>query len=547
MSKDEINISEKEETYEGGKEKIKRHEERLKHIKEERRGSTLSDLKEEKLDLNAKTCPTREERIGSITAYYGKLSSLLKESEAGPIEQRDRTFEQTSGCVFMAASFRALSIRDAATVYHAPAGCSVFSTGYREIFRQIPIQWRGTPINPRWISTNLGENDIVYGGADKLKSAIREINKRANPRSIFILTSCTSGIMGDDIEGIVSEIQPEIKAKIVPIHCEGFRSQLMQTAYDAIWHAVLKYLVKKPEKKQEDLVNVVGVSIQNTWLDRQEINRLFGKLGLRANFVPEYAITEQFETLSEAAVSAAFCPSLTDYLLKGLKQEYGIPYVRTPIPLGIKNTGNWLRKIAEYTGKEHIVENVIKEEEARILPQLNALREEFKKIKGNGQRPTILEFSGQARTLGGLSLSNEFGLEIIGAEVLEYDRLLYDDLKELYEQIGDFDIHVANLQSYEYSNVLERTKPDLYPTCPFIGSVYKRDTPSVRHHSFRADITPYGPQIGYTGAIAYGNVLLRALKNKSLCKTLSKHTEKPYQDWWYKNENPILYAKEAVK
>lgn len=100
------------DTYEGGKESIKVLEARLKHLKSERKKCTLAGLKEQKIDLDAKTCPTREERIGSITTYYGKLSKLLKESESGPIEQKDRTFEQTSGCVFMAASFRTLSIRD---------------------------------------------------------------------------------------------------------------------------------------------------------------------------------------------------------------------------------------------------------------------------------------------------------------------------------------------------------------------------------------------------------------------------------------------------
>jgi len=68
------------------------------------------------------------------------------------------------------------------------------------------------------MTTNLGEKDVVYGAGDKLAAAIKEAERRYNPKAIFILTSCTSGIIGEDIEGVVAQVQPEIKATIVPIH-----------------------------------------------------------------------------------------------------------------------------------------------------------------------------------------------------------------------------------------------------------------------------------------------------------------------------------------
>jgi nitrogenase molybdenum-iron protein alpha chain len=145
------------------------------------------------------------------------------------------------------------TIRDAAVIYHAPVGCSASSLGYRELYRHVPVSL-GRPENYdlHWITTNIQENDVVYGAGNKLRYAIREAERRYSPKAIFILTSCTSGVIGEDIEGAVNELQPYISAKIVPVHCEGVRSRLVQTGYDAFWHGVLKYLVKKPEKKQTD-------------------------------------------------------------------------------------------------------------------------------------------------------------------------------------------------------------------------------------------------------------------------------------------------------
>ena len=122
----------------------------------------------------------------------------------------------------------------------------------------------------------------------------------------------------------------------------------------------MKYLTKKPEKKQNDLVNVASM-LSYTWQDRLEIKRLLGKIGLRVNFVPEFASVEQFEQLSEAAVTAPLCPTYTDYLARGLKQEYGVPYFLYPSPMGIANTDEWLRR-SEATGKEKEVEALIEEE-----------------------------------------------------------------------------------------------------------------------------------------------------------------------------------------
>jgi nitrogenase molybdenum-iron protein alpha chain len=113
------------------------------------------------------------------------------------------------------------------------------------------------------------------------------------------------------------------------------------------------------------------------WQDRLEITRLLNKVGLRPNFIPEFASVEQFEQLSEAAVTAPLCPTYTDYLSKGLEQEYGVPYFLYPSPMGIAGTDEWLRKIAEFTGKEIEVEELIEEEHKKWLPKLEAVRNEF--------------------------------------------------------------------------------------------------------------------------------------------------------------------------
>lgn len=207
------------------------------------------------INLKANTCPTREDRGNGINSFFGKASELTKQMREGGLQNKERSFQQSSGCLLnFFLTQRIMTIRDSVMIVHGPVGCSVVGLGYREIFRKVPVGL-GRPENYdfHWLTTNLQERDAIYGAGDKLKQAVRDAQERYDPQAIFVLASCTSGIIGEDIEGIVSEVQPEVKAKIVPIHCEGIKSKLVQTGYDAFWHGVLKYLVKKPAKNKRIL------------------------------------------------------------------------------------------------------------------------------------------------------------------------------------------------------------------------------------------------------------------------------------------------------
>jgi nitrogenase molybdenum-iron protein alpha chain len=494
------------------------------------------------INLGDATCPNREERAHGINVYYGKASELLRDARSGNLKQVDRKFQQTSGCTLnFYLTVRVNTIRDAAIIYHAPVGCSCPSLGYRELFQHIPTSM-GMPENYdlHWLTTSMNEKDMVYGSTDKLKAAVLEAQRRYDPKAIFILTSCASGIIGEDIEGAVNEVQPKVKARIVPIHCEGIRSRLVQTGYDAFWHAVLKYLVKKPQKKQKDLVNVASM-LSYTWQDRLEIKRLLGKMGLRVNYVPEFASVEQFEQLSEAAVTAPLCPTYTDYLSRGLEQEYGVPYFMYPSPMGFAGTDGWLREIAKYTGKEKEAEAVIAEEHRKWDPKLKAIREEFLNIKPNGEKVEVLGALGQGRLLAQVPYFDELGVKSSAAMCQDYDNLIIDELEKVVEQVGDFQILVNTFQAAEQTHINRILDPDMTLTCPFQGSAYKRLKGVTRVHALRGDPNLWAQQSAYAGAVAYGNFLLQAFKSTSLQKTMKEKTADNYKAWYFEQDNPLYF------
>lgn len=496
------------------------------------------------IDLKANTCPNREQRAGAINAYYGKASDLVREVREGTIQNKEREFQQSSGCVLnFYLTTRVVTIRDAVMIVHAPVGCSSTSLLYREVYRRIPpSQGRPADFDLHWLTTNIDEKDVVYGGADKLRFAIKEAERRHSPKAIFVLASCTSGIIGEDIEGVVSEVQEEVNATIVPVHCEGIRSRIIQTAYDAFWHGVLKYLVKKDVPKQPDLVNIASM-LSYTWQDRLEITRLLGRLGLRPNFIPEFATVEQFEILGAAAVTAPICPTYTDYLSRGLEQEYGVPYFMYPSPVGIDHTDEWLRTIARYTGKEAEAEALIKEEREKWVPQMEKIQEEFAKVRPDGERVEILGSLGQGRLVTQVPYFEEIGVKTPATICQDFDNLVLDEIEQIVDKAGDFDVLVNTFQAAELAHITRKYDPDIALTCPFQGSAYKRLKGTTRIHALRGDARSWSAQAGYKGAIAYGNFLLQATRNKAFQKTMLAKTPDTYQDWWYDQPDPLHFVR----
>ena len=131
-------------------------------------------------------------------------------------------------------------MEDAAFVVHSPNGCvgcvSFMNDGFKVGQYHRGIQ---NIRNARYIVTSLDEKDIVFGGEEKLTKAVLDLNSRYNPNIIFIFASCASGIIGDDIDSVAINLENEIDAIVVPIHCEGFKSKVPATGFDTVFNSII--------------------------------------------------------------------------------------------------------------------------------------------------------------------------------------------------------------------------------------------------------------------------------------------------------------------
>lgn len=471
--------------------------------------------------------PTREERLGTVCAYGGSGKDIVQCSRKGCLKNRDRSFSQSSACDEMMPLLNAAMINDNVVIAHSPVGCSSMIPGVL-LIHKTERDLRGQSSDTvKTISTNFGEHEVVYGGVDELEKAILEAENRYHPKLITVISSCAAGIIGDDMEAVVKKVQPKIKAVIVPMQCEGFKSGAVATGYDTFLVALMRAIEPPKEKKKDTLLIVNPLTISH--VNELEIERLLAKAGIKVQYFPLFTDVTNIKNASEVTGASTLCNLMSNLFLINMEKKYGIPYVEPPMPVGIEFTNWWLRETAKLFGKEKEIEDVIKEEEARVAPILKEIRS---KLEG---KRAFVGFN-LARTLAIQSLIEELGMETAVSTGLEYSDVYgLAPLENLNRRSKkEFTLQIGNFQHFEWVNLLAKEKPDV-----LVGGIEYCST-GIRQGIPVAPVLPGTLYVGYEGALSFGKELLRSIRNPSYARKISERANLPYRESWY-SQSPFKY------
>ncbi|WP_059369448.1 nitrogenase component 1 [Treponema endosymbiont of Eucomonympha sp.] len=478
----------------------------------------------------------RERRLHSIISYSGTGKELYDKAKAFAFPGGERSFSQCAACPEGCASGLPARTRDTAIVFHAPIGCSNSTLIELALgIKGATLARKQEPFGVRALCTNIQERDTIFGAAEKLRNALREADKRFHPKAVYITTSCASGIIGEDVESVADEMQAELGYTVVPVYCEGFRSRIWSSGFDASFHGIIRKIVKPPVKKQEDLINVFNFAGVDTFTP------LLSRLGLKTNYLVSLASLEQLETMSEAAFSTSICETLSMYVAAVLEEQYGVPEIKTAPPYGYDWTDSWLRAIGKATKREEAVEKLISEEKAKYKEEIETLRSKLA-----GKRVYVLAGDSFAHNLANVARS--LGLVLAGVTSLHHDLTTdnpksVNSLDALVETNGDIaNFSICNMQPYQVVKILKRLRPDLlvcrHPGLTALGS--KLGIPSL----FEGDANY---SIGYEGVVKMGRRLHEALLTKKREANIARYVELPYTDWWLRQEDPFYFFEEAEK
>lgn len=477
----------------------------------------------------------RENRLGSITGFVGDLQTLVSKSEDGTLRNRERCFSQSSSCLSGCALNALAAIRNVAVVYHAPAGCTAMASNDAVKFGQIAARVNKTT-NSVFVCTDLNEKDTVFGATKDLEAIIRHTYEAYKPDAIFVSTSCVSGVTGEDVDGVASDLDKELPIPVIPVHCEGFKSRIWASGFDISDHAVLQGIVQPPKQKRRT------INIKNFYESaRPQITKIFNEVfDAEPQFLYCNSTIEELSHLSEALATVCICGTLGTYLGNALEEKYGVPYVRTINHSGVTGFETWLRGIGDAIGKRAEVEKYIEKQRAIFIPQIEEVTAQLK-----GLRAVI--GMGPGFTYEIARVLQEFGMKVEYALAWHYD-YKYDNgkvppaLEHLLENSPkDMKVAVADQQNYEVLNILNHYKPDVYFSRHPGTTVW-----AIKQGYAAVFVADEYTVFGYEGTLSFAKLIRDTVTNRSFEKNLAARIKLPYTKWWYE-QNADKFIKEENK
>jgi nitrogenase molybdenum-iron protein alpha chain len=494
-----------------------------------------------------KVVPRREDRLRVGNAFGGNICGLLEKSKSGCLVNSNRTFCQTCNCQMSLTLSMLLTFPDTVILMHGPIGCGSSSHSADTYYRSGQIQRGLKPGALLWGSSNLEEQDIINGGEKKLEDAIIEIDKNLRPQVIAVVTSCAPGIIGDDVNEVIGRTQKYVNATIMPVLCEGFKTKISATAYDAVYHGIARHLNLLPDEEEngiyEDQIEEIKrnykksktINIFNVFSigrpDEIELKRLLNALGYEVNFYPNFAHPETYKQITEAVLNVSLCPTHDDYFLEFMKERFNIPYILKNMPIGIANTGEWLLDIAEVLGVKKETERIIEIEVKELERELKYFR---KKISGK----IFLISGGEMRVAATAMLIKEIGGEVAGIRGHHYDQFGDYTYAKLLNVNSEMEVNIATTQIFELINLVNKLKPDLYlghsGSNIWSSKLGVPSLPIFNQNQF---------YLGYKGVYEVAKRCARLLENNAFQTHLKENTCLPYKSSWLEN-NPFAYIKE---
>jgi nitrogenase molybdenum-iron protein beta chain len=341
-----------------------------------------------------------QEPIPEITANVRTIPGI--------ISQRGCTYAGCKGVVLGPT-------RDIVNITHGPIGCGFYSWLTRRNQTRPPMP-EDDNFMPYCFSTDMQEDQIIFGGEKKLRAAIQEAFDTFHPKSIGVFATCPVGLIGDDVHAVTREMKEKLGINVFAFSCEGYKGVSQSAGHHIANNGLFKHVIGRnesvpqgkfkmnllgeymvdyfaePPKQKQKTINIIPGWVEPS--DMHEIKRLANTLGVETilfpdtsgvldapqtgkhQFYPKGGVT--IEALSRTAESqATIClgPTASEPAAKVLDGKFKIPFESMELPIGLKATDrfvNTLRKTARVP-----VPQAVNEERGRLVDMITDMHQYF--------------------------------------------------------------------------------------------------------------------------------------------------------------------------
>lgn len=466
----------------------------------------------------------------------------------GIITQRGCTYAGCKGVILGPS-------RDVVNIVHGPIGCSF----YAWLTRRNQTDASGEN-DPNYItyafSTDMQDENIVFGGEAKLKEAIREAYDLFKPYSISVFSTCPVGLIGDDVHSVSREMKAELGINIFGFSCEGYRGVSQSAGHHIANNKIFSNVIglnDKQERKGKYQINMLGE--YNIGGDAFVLESYFEEMGitLLASFSGNSTI-ESYEYSHKADLNLVMCHRSINYIAEMMEKKYGMPWFKVNF-IGADASAKSLRKIAEYFGDEEVMAKT----EALIEREFGKAQAAIAEIKPKVEGKSAMLFVGGSRAHHYQELFKEVGMKVLAAgyefahrddyegrhvipnikidadtrniedivvekdeehwkpeavarkKELEAKNFEFEDYVGMMPEMDKNSLVIDDISHYESEVLIKELKPDIF--CAGIKEKYvvqKMGVPLKQLHSYDYG----GPYAGFEGAINFYRDIEKMLTTK---------------------------------
>jgi nitrogenase molybdenum-cofactor synthesis protein NifE len=351
------------------------------------------------------------------------------------------------GCAFDGASIALVPITDAAHLVHGPIACAGNSWGSRGSLSS------GATTYKIGFTTDISENDIIFGGEKRLYQAIAQIVQRYHPPAIFVYSTCVTALIGDDLDAVCQAACDKYSTPVIPVHAPGFVGS-KNLGNRLAGESLLDYVVgtAEPEYTTPYDINLIGE--YNIAGELWGVLPLLEKVGIRvlAKITGDATFSE-IRYAHRAKLNVMICSKALINMGRKMEERYGIPYIEESF-YGIADMNRCLRNIAQKIGDEALqqrVETVIAEETARLDVALTPYRARLK-----GKRMVL--YTGGVKSWSVISAAQDLGMEVTATSTKKSTE---EDKAKIKQLLGKDGLTLSKGNAQELLRVIKKTNADM--------------------------------------------------------------------------------------
>jgi len=300
--------------------------------------------------------------------------------------------------------------RDIINLTHGPIGCGFYSWLTRRNQTRPPSDDADNYMT-YCFSTDMQDEDIVFGGEKKLKAAIQEAYDIFKPKAISIFSTCPVGLIGDDVHAAAREMKEKLGINIFGFSCEGYKGVSQSAGHHIANNTIFKHVVGLDDTVMDAKYKINLLGEYNIGGDGFIIDELLNKCGIElVSTFSGNSTVDQFANCHTADLNAVMCHRSINYVADMLETKYGIPWIKVSFT-GPTSTISSLRKIAAYFEDQELIDRV----EEVIAEEMIPVEAKIKEVKERCQGKTAMMFVGGSRAHHYQELFRDIGMKVLSA------------------------------------------------------------------------------------------------------------------------------------